>query len=191
MSNSTQKEIDCLEENRIIFVNGNFDERKAEQTITKLFQYECQSPTKDILMIIDSYGGYVDSFVAIHDCMKLLRCDIATVCAGKAMSCGQMLLISGKKGKRFITPNSRVLIHEISAGSYGKLTDLTIDVEETKRMQKEIFEKLLLSYTKIKSSQLKDFVGIDTYLNAKRCLELGLVDKIITSANSLYSEINI
>ena len=62
-------------------------------------------------MFIDSYGGACDSFIAIHDIMKIIRCDIATVCIGKAMSCGQMLLISGQKGKRFITPNSRVLIH--------------------------------------------------------------------------------
>ena len=112
-----------LDKNRLIYMSGEFNERKAEHIVSKLLFFECVNPVKDILLIIDSYGGIVDSFVSIHDTINLLRCNVATCCIGKAMSCGQLLLISGAKGKRFITPNSRVMIHEFTAGSYGKLTD--------------------------------------------------------------------
>jgi ATP-dependent Clp protease protease subunit len=187
MANDTH----IIENNRIIYVSGSFNETKAQEIILKLIQYECADPNRDILLIIDSYGGAVDSFVAIHDMIKLLRCDVATICVGKAMSCGQMLLISGTQGKRFITPNSRVLIHEISASSMGKLSDIETDFEEAKRMQKEIFEKFILKYTKIKLSHLKELVGRDLYLDAKKALDYGIVDHIVTSPKTLYSNINI
>jgi len=121
---SKSEQVDYFENNRIVYMSGDFDETKAQYMITKLLSFESQDPTKDIIMYIDSYGGYIDSFIAIHDVIKMIRCDVATVCVGKAMSCGQMLLISGAKDKRFITPNSRVLIHELSSGRYGKVHEL-------------------------------------------------------------------
>jgi len=183
---------DYIEENRIIFMNGEFNERKAELIIARMFQYECMDPSKDILLIIDSYGGFVDSFIAIHDAMKLLRCDVATICVGKAMSCGQMLLVSGTKGKRFITPHSRVLVHQISSFSGGSLKDMEIDITESKRLQKEVFEKLILKYTKIKAGQLKAMMEKgDNFFDAKKSLELGLVDKIVNTPKDLYGILNI
>lgn len=183
--------MDVIEGNRIIYMSGAFNEQKAEQIVTKLLHYECIDPSRDILMFIDSYGGYVDSFVTIHDTMRLLRCDVATVCVGKAMSCGQMLLMSGTKGKRFITPNSRVLVHEISSFSGGRLTDLEIDVNETKRMQKEIFEKYITKYTKITKTQLNGMMKQDNFFNAKESLKLGIVDHIVNKPNDLYKNIKI
>ena len=180
-----------IDNNRIIFMNGDFTETKAEQIITKLLQYECQDPTKDIIMFIDSYGGYVDSFIAIHDIIKLLHCDVATVCIGKAMSCGQMLLMSGTKGKRFITPHSRVLLHEISSWVSGKVTAMEIDLVENKRIQKDVFEKLILKYTKITRKQLDNMLGNDAYMDANKCIELGVVDHIAATSSQLYKYLNI
>lgn len=188
MSSNNEKTFE--ESNRIIYVNGIFNEQKAEKVVTKLLQYDCEDPGKDILMFIDSYGGVIDSFIAIHDIMRLLKSPVATVCVGKAMSCGQMLLISGAKGKRFITPNSRVLIHELSGGAVGKLTDMEIDYKEAQRMQKEVIEKLILKYTNITSKKIKDIMQRDTFFNAKESLELGLVDAVINNSNTLYKRLS-
>ena len=175
---------------RTIFVSGDFDEKQAKEVINKLFELENENPLKDIMMFIDSYGGACDSFIAIHDIMKIIRCDIATVCIGKAMSCGQMLLISGTKGKRFITKNSRVLIHEISNFTCGKLTDIEIDINETKELKK-IVENLIVKYTKIKEKDLKLIMQRDSYFSAEESLKLGIVDYIISGPKDLYSRIKI
>ena len=180
-----------LDGNRIIYMSGEFNEQKAEMIVSKLLQFEAINPSKDILLIIDSYGGVVDSFVTIHDTIGLLRCNVATCCIGKAMSCGQLLLISGAQGKRFITPNSRVMIHEFTAGNYGKLSDLEISVKENKRLQKEIWENLNIKYTNLTKKKLDEMRGRDTFLNAKECLENGIVDHIITDPKVLYKNINI
>jgi len=185
------KIVDHIENNRIIYMSGAFDERKAQHIVSKLLQFEADDPTKDIILFIDSYGGYIDSFVAIHDVMKMIHCDVATVCIGKAMSCGQMLLISGTKGKRFITPNSRVLMHQLSTMSGGKLTDIENDIEEAKRLQKEVLEKLALKYTKVNAKVLKELMAKDSYITAEEAVGYGFVDHIITKPNVLYKKINL
>jgi ATP-dependent Clp protease, protease subunit len=185
---STEK--NTLEDNRIIYMSGDFNEEKAKEIVTKLFTLESKDPSKDILMYIDSYGGYVHSFLAIHDVMRMLRCDIATVAIGKTMSCGQMLLISGTKGKRFITPNARVLMHEIASGAFGKLSDMEVDINETRAVSK-ICEDLILKYTKIKKDALKDLMVRDSYFSAQEALKLGMVDHMIHKPKDLYSKINL
>ena len=180
-----------LDGNRIIYLSGDFNEHKAEMVVANMLMFECINPSKDILLIIDSYGGVVDSFVTIHDAMGLLRCDVATCCVGKAMSCGQMLLVSGTRGKRFITPNSRVMIHEFTAGNYGKLSDIEISVKENKRLQKAIWEDLNIKYTKLTRKQLLEMKGRDTFLTAKECLQYGFVDHIVTNPSILYKNLNI
>lgn len=184
------KNANVLEDNRIIFMSGDFNEDKAKDIITKMFTLESKDPNKDILMYIDSYGGYVHSFLAIHDVMQMLRCDIATVAIGKTMSCGQMLLISGTKGKRFITPNARVLMHEIASGAFGKLSDMEVDINETKAVKK-ITEDLIIKYTKIKKEELKQLMVRDSYFSAQEALKLGMVDYIVSKPQDLYSRINL
>lgn len=185
-----EKNTNTLDENRIIYMSGDFNEEKAKEIIIRMFTLESKDPSKDILMYIDSYGGWVHSFLAIHDVIKMLRCDVATVAIGKTMSCGQMLLISGTQGKRFITPNSRVLMHEISSGTCGKLSDMETDVNETKALKK-IVENLIVKYTKIKEKELKDIMRRDTYFSSAEALKFGLVDYIIHKPKDLYSKIKI
>jgi len=179
-----------LEENRIIYMSGEFNEDKAKHIVDKLFTLEARDPNKDILMYIDSYGGWVHSFLAIHDIIKMLRCDVATVSIGKSMSCGQMLLISGTKGKRFITKNSRVLVHEIASLTVGKLSEMENDINETKAL-KRIIEDMIVKYTKIKAKDLKEIMSKDSYFSAEESLKIGLVDYIIEKPKDLYSRINI
>lgn len=180
-----------MDSNRIIFMSGCFDESAAKTIMERMLTLEAQAPSKDILMYIDSYGGSVHSLIAIHDVMKnLSRCDIATVCTGKAMSCGQMLLMSGTKGKRFATPNSRILIHEISHITYGKLSDMEIDINEDKEVQK-IWEGLIVEYTKIKKSEIRELMKRDSYLSAKEAKDYGIIDHIIEKPSDLYKRITL
>jgi len=179
-----------LEENRIIYINGVFDEGMAKEVFVNLMSLELKNPTKDILLIIDSYGGYVHSFLAIHDAIKLLRCDVAALCIGKCMSCGQMLLISATKGKRFSTKNSRILMHEVASFTGGKLTDMEIDLNESKALKK-ILEELILEYTSIKSSELKRLMERDSYMSPEEAKELGIIDDIVISNKDLYKRLNL
>lgn len=182
---------DVLDGNRIIYMSGEFNEQKAEWVVGKLLHFESINPNKDILMFIDSYGGSIDSFVAIHDIINLLRCKVATCCVGKAMSCGQLLLISGRKGKRFITQNSRVMIHEFSTYNTGKLSEVEINLIESKRLQKSIWENLNIKYTNLTKKQLDEMKKRDTFLTATECLKYGLVDHIVDSRSKLYANINL
>ena len=177
---------DTLLDNRIIFLSGDFNEDKTKEVINLIIILEAKCPTKDILMYIDSYGGYVHSLLAIHDVIKhITRCDIATIGIGKQMSCGQMLLISGTKGKRFATPNSRILLHEISSMTFGKLHEQEIDIAETKKLQK-IIEDMILKYTKITKHQLAKLMKVDSYISTPEALELGIIDNIIQKPTDLY-----
>lgn len=179
-----------LDDNRIIYMSGEFNEDKAKEIITKLFTLEAKDPSRDILMYIDSYGGYVHSFLAIHDVIKMIRCNVATIAIGKTMSCGQMLLISGAKGKRFITPNARVLMHEIASGAFGKLSEMEVDINETRALKK-IVEDLIVKYTKIKKTDLKQIMTRDSYFSAEEAVKLGIVDHIVHKPNDLYSRITL
>jgi len=179
-----------LNQNRVIILSGEIDEDKSKMFIERLITLECHNPHKDILICIDSYGGYIDSFIAMHDAIRMLRCDVATLCLGKAMSAGIMLLMSGAKGKRFITPNARTLMHELSAGTCGKLADIEIDVKEFHRLQK-VLENLVSKYTKLRRTEIKKFMERDTFFDAQETLRIGVVDKIVNNGNELYRDINL
>jgi len=176
--------------NRIIYVSGPINEVCAQRVISDIIKYESSDPFSDILMFIDSYGGYCDSFLSIHDMMKMSRCDIATVCIGKAMSAGQMLLMSGTKGKRFITPNSRVMIHSLSSGMYGKIHELDNEMEEWKNIQSDL-ESFILQYTKISKKEIRDLMSKNSYLRSSQVLKYGIVDYIIKKPSDFYSKIKI
>lgn len=94
---NNEYEGDVFKNNRIVYFNGIFDEDKAKDAIKTMLEYELENYNKDIIIYIDSRGGEIDSFIAIHDVIKMLRCDVATLCIGKAMSAGQLLLMSGTK----------------------------------------------------------------------------------------------
>lgn len=174
---------------RMVYFSGAFNEAKACNIISHLLALDAVDPTRDIVMYIDSYGGVVDSFIAIHDAIKMLRCNLVTVCIGKAMSCAAMLLMTGTAGKRFITPNSRILLHQITTIHYGKTTDLVNEMKETKRQQK-LLESMIIKYTKIKRADLKKILEYDSYFSAQQALKMGVVDCIIKHPDNLYSKIN-
>jgi len=175
-----------MEKNRIVFLSGAFNEDKSKEIINNILNLETKDPTSDILLIIDSYGGYVHSLMAIHDVIKhVCRCDIVTLGIGKQMSCGQMLLMSGTKGKRFVTPNSRVLIHQLSSVTFGKLSEMEVDINESKALQK-MLDDLIVKYTNITRKQLPEIMSKDSFFSAEEAVKLGIVDGIVNSPRDLY-----
>jgi len=106
------------------------------------------------------------------------------------MSCGQLLLISGSKGKRFATPNSRILMHQISSMTWGKLSDMEVDIDESKKLQ-EIIESMIVKYTKMNRKQVNELMQRDSYMSANEALEAGLIDGIVKNPNDLYKNPNV
>ena len=116
--------IDVLSRKRIVIINGEIREEMVENIVKELFRLEAANPTEDISVYINSPGGSVIAGLAIHDVMKMVRCDISTVCYGQASSMAALLLMSGARGKRYISPNARVLIHQPSGGAFGTATEV-------------------------------------------------------------------
>jgi ATP-dependent Clp protease protease subunit len=179
-----------LENNRIIHIQGTFNEEMASKVLENIISMEMKDPTKDILLVIDSFGGYLHSFIAIHDAIKLSRCDISTLCIGKAMSCGQLLLMSGTKGKRFSTENSRILVHELSSATWGKLTDMEIDIKESKELRK-LMNVLMKKYTSLSQKKIDKLMARDSFMSAKEAKKLGIIDHVVKNNKDLYKRINL
>jgi ATP-dependent Clp protease protease subunit len=171
---------------RAVYLIGDVTEEKSMEFIKEMFKLEMENPIADIVVIIDSYGGSVDAMWAMQDTMQLLRCKIHTLCIGKAMSCGQMILIGGDKGRRYATPNSRILMHEISSWTFGSIRDIRNHAEELYRMDKQ-FREFIVKRTKLKKAQLADMLTKDYYMTPEEALEFGFIDKIISS----FSEIEL
>lgn len=186
-----KKDGDVRIDNRIIYIHGLFDEDMAEKVIAGLLDLERRDPGKDILVIIDSYGGNIHSFLAMHDVIKfMVRSRVATLCIGKAFSCGQMLLMTGSKGKRFMTPNARVLTHELWLQTSGKLASAKRDMRESEKLMK-ILRAMICKYTKIKPADLNGLLQDDTYLSSEDCVRLGIVDRIVSGPDDLYKHLKL
>ena len=165
---------------RVVYLVGDVNEEKSLEFMKEMFKLEMENPLQDIVVIVDSYGGYVDSMWSMQDMMKLLRCKVHTLCIGKAMSCGQMILIGGSKGCRYATPNSLIMMHEISAWTCGKISDIKSYTEDLKRADKQ-FRDFVIKNTNLKKAQLNEMLKTDCYLTPERALEYGFIDKIISS----------
>jgi len=178
------------EKRRIVFMFGSFDEEMGKKTIEKLLELEYEDPTKDILMFISSSGGTLDCLLAVHDTIQALRCRVAVYAVGKAMSAAQMLMVSGEKGLRFITPNCRVLVHQVSSGTFGKVNEMDADIEECKRLQK-LIEKLMTKYCKMTSREVHEMMQKETYLTAQQAAEYGMVDEVVESNADVYKKLKL
>ncbi|MGQ8337995.1 ClpP family protease [Sunxiuqinia sp. A32] len=165
---------------RKVFLWGQVDDKSAKHVIDRLLYLELEEPGKEIQLIINSPGGFVTSGFAIYDAMKSLSSPVATVCTGLAASMGSILLSAGEKGRRFILPHARVMIHQPSGGARGAASDIEIQMEEiikTKKLGAEILaENCGQSIERI----MKDF-NRDYWMSADESLEYGIVDGIQTS----------
>ena len=165
---------------RIIFLGTPIDDQIANLVVAQLLHLESQDPEKDISMYINSPGGSIYAGLAIYDTMQFIKPDVATICIGIAMSMGSLLLTGGAKGKRFSLPNSRILIHQPSAGFEGQATDIQIHAQEILKTRKRIDEIYALHTGKTVEEVHSDMER-DRFFKSDEAVEYGLIDKVLTS----------
>ena len=169
---------DMLLENRIIFLAGPISERSASATIMRLLYLQSIKRDQDINLYINSPGGLVDQTLAIYDTMQLVGCKIATYCIGQAASGAAVVLMAGTKGKRFILPNAKIMLHQPYGGITGQAEDIRIQADEVLRDKQRLNEIIAESTGKSVESVTED-TERDHYLNAKEALAYGVVDEIL------------
>ena len=165
---------------RIIFLNAPIDDNIASIVCAQLLFLESEDQKKDISMYINSPGGVVSAGLAIYDTMNYIKCDVSTLCMGQAASMGSFLLSAGKKGKRFILPNARVMVHQPSGGARGQASDIQIQAQEILYL-KSLLNSLYANHTNQNIDTIEKALERDNFMNAQEALEFGLVDKIIVS----------
>lgn len=165
---------------RIIFLGEEVNATTASLVVAQLLYLEAQDPDKDIQLYINSPGGSVTDGMAIYDTMQYVKCDVSTICIGMAASMGAFLLSSGAKGKRIALPNAEIMIHQPSAGTKGKVTDMEIDVEHFLRIKRNL-NQILAGNTGKTAEQIKEVSERDNWMTAQEAMDFGLIDKIITS----------
>src|SRR6201997_1406432 len=158
---------------RIIFLGTPIDDQIANLVVAQLLHLESQDPEKDISMYINSPGGSIYSGLAIYDTMRFVRPDIQTMCVGIAMSMGSLLLAGGTKGKRAALPNSRILIHQPSAGFRGQSTDIEIHAREILSMRERI-DQIYADSTDKPAEQVRADMERDRFFTADEAREYGL-----------------
>lgn len=165
---------------RIIMLNGAVEDHMANLVVAQLLFLESENPDKDISLFINSPGGVVTAGMSIYDTMQFIKPDVATYVMGQACSMGSLLAQAGAKGKRFMLPNARHMIHQPSGGARGQATDMQIQVEEILKMKKSLTEIYVKHNAKGKSfEQLTADMERDKFMSAQEALEYGLIDKII------------
>jgi ATP-dependent Clp protease protease subunit len=169
-----------LLEERIIFLGGAINDDVANVIIAQLLFLDHESSDKDISFYINSPGGYVHSTLAIYDTMKFIKSDVSTVCVGMAASGAAVLLSGGKKGKRIVLPNSKIMIHQPLGGIEGQATDIQIHAEEMLKMKKRLNEILALETGK-KVSVVENDTERDFFMNAVEAKSYGIIDKVLNS----------
>ena len=176
--NKVQNAIDSkLIEARKVFLWGQVDDDSAKHVIDRLMYLDALE-TKDIHLYVNSPGGYVTSGFAIYDCMKSLNSDVSTICTGFAASMGSIILSAGAKGKRFIQPHARVMIHQPSGGARGQASDIEITAKEIIKTKELSAEILANNCGQTVDKIMKDF-NRDHWMGADESVEYGIVDAII------------
>ncbi len=169
-----------LFDNRIIRLNKTIDAEVAENIVDQLLKLDTIKSKKDIIFYINSPGGSVSAGMAIYDAMQMVKSDVKTICIGRCASMAAVLLSGGTKGKRYITPNSEVMIHEVSSFNMGKVGELKIDYEHTNTLNERII-KLLAENTGKTIKQVRHDIQLkDRWFNAEEALKYGLGDKMLT-----------
>ena len=163
---------------RIIMLSDQVNDATASLVVAQLLYLEGQDNEKDISLYINSPGGSITAGMAIYDTMQYIKCDVSTICIGMAASMGAFLLSSGAKGKRIALPNAEVMIHQPSAGTKGKVTDMEIDVEHFLKIKQRI-NRILAENTGKTPEQIKADSERDNWMIAEEAREYGLVDKVI------------
>jgi len=172
-----------LLKDRIIFLGTPIDEHTANLIVAQLLFLDSQDTKKDISIYINSPGGSVYDAFAIYDTINFIKSDVSTIAVGMAASAAAFLLSSGTKGKRFALPHSKIMIHQPSSGTRGKVTDMEIDLEESIKLKRQL-EEILAKNSGQKVSKIHHDMERDYYMGADEAHKYGLVDKIIKSTKN-------
>ncbi|HUC95401.1 MAG TPA: ATP-dependent Clp protease proteolytic subunit [Candidatus Saccharimonadia bacterium] len=168
-----------LLKDRIIFLGSAIDEHVANIIVAQLLFLDSQD-SKDISIYINSPGGSVSDALAIYDTIKYVKSDIQTIVVGMAASAAALILSSGTKGKRSALPNSRIMIHQPSSGTRGKVTDMEIDLEESIKLKRQL-EQIIADNTGQKQTKVHTDMERDYYMSPTDAKQYGLVDSVIKS----------
>lgn len=169
-----------LLEDRIIFLTGEVNDASANVIIAQLIYLEGKNPDKDIYLYINSPGGSVSAGIAIYDTMKYIKCDVSTICVGRAASMGAFLLAGGTKGKRFALPNSEIMIHQPLGGAQGQVSDIQIQANHIQYI-KDRMNKMLSENTGKPLEIVEKDTDRDNYMTAQEAKDYGLIDEIFQS----------
>ena len=164
---------------RIIFLGEDVNEHTANSVVAQLLHLAYVDPQADISLYINSPGGSVYDGMAIYDTMNFIKPDVATYGIGLQASMGAFLLSSGAKGKRFCLPHAKVMIHQPSSGTHGKVTDMEIDMKETLEV-KEMLAKIMAKNTGQKLAKVKSDMERDYWMTPDEAVKYGLIDKLLT-----------
>ena len=169
-----------LLKDRIVFIGGEIEDDMANLIIAQLLFLQNENADADIAIYINSPGGVITSGMAIYDTMQFVGCNVATYCLGQAASMAAVLLAAGTKGKRFVLPNSRILIHQPLGGARGTATDINIQAEEILRMRARLNE-ILAKHTGQPIAKIEEDVDRDHFMSSEEAVAYGLADQIIQS----------
>jgi ATP-dependent Clp protease protease subunit len=169
---------EMLLENRVIFLVGEINHASAARVYMQMLYLQSQKKDQDINLYINSPGGVVDDTLAIYDVMKFLTCDVATYCIGRAESGGAVVFMAGTKGKRYILPNAKVMIHQPFGGVYGQAADIEIQAEEILKT-KDTLIKVMAKCTGQPEDRIREDSERDRFFGAQAALEYGICDEIL------------
>jgi len=163
---------------RIIFLTGPVNDSVASVITAQLLFLESENPKKEISFYINSPGGLVTSGLGIYDTIQYIKPPVSTLCIGQASSMGSFLLAAGEKGKRFSLPNSRIMVHQPSAGYQGQATDIEIHAKEILSL-KERLNKIYAKHTKKNETEIKKALERDNFMTPNEAKDFGLIDQVV------------
>ena len=163
---------------RIIFLVGPINDNVASLVTAQLLFLESEDPKKEINLYINSPGGLVTAGLGIYDTMQYIKPDVSTLCIGQAASMGSFLLAAGKKGKRFSLPNSRIMVHQPSAGFQGQATDIEIHANEVLSLKKRLNE-IYSKHTGKSIDEVKKALERDNFMSPEVAKDFGLIDEVV------------
>ena len=165
---------------RIVFVVGPINDNVASLVTAQLLFLESEDPKKEISLYINSPGGLVTAGLGIYDTMQYIKPDVSTLCIGQAASMGSFLLAAGTKGKRFSLPNSRIMVHQPSAGFQGQATDIEIHANEVLSLKKRLNE-IYSKHTNKSVDEIKSALERDNFMTPDNAKDFGLIDKVVVN----------
>ena len=163
---------------RIVFLVGPINDNVASLVTAQLLFLESENPKKEISLYINSPGGLVTAGLGIYDTMQYIKPDVSTLCIGQSASMGSFLLAAGQKGKRFSLPNSRIMVHQPSAGFQGQATDIEIHANEVLSLKKRL-NQIYSKHTGKSEDEIKIALERDNFMTSENAKEFGLIDQVV------------